>query len=345
LHQAEAIINQIHQEIDQHKMRDTPLAYVLYRHLGYIFYLQNRLAEAKHCLAMAVRYCEHSDLIDQVTSGNELRLLLHLASGEKEQAAEYFKLLHIYAIKFGVPDFTSGLEAYAARMAIDQHNLAPALLWSQQRKLEPDEPFSQLFAMECQTQARLYFAQKAYQKALVSLKKLRQRCVKRQLFEFVLHIDILRSAALQALGRYDAAKSLLQDTLAFSERYGYVRPFVDDVEKIAPILDEISKELSDAHLSGHLENIFTACGVPLRQSEVTSGAGGHGKVNLTKREIEILEWMARGAKNKEISQKASISVGTVKTHVHRIINKLEVQTRTQAILKAKKMNLIRNHIM
>lgn len=342
LHQAETIIHQVHTDLDNLGMRNTPLAFVLHRHLGYIFYLQNRLDEAKQCLTMAVRYNECSDLIDQVTSGNELRLLLHQAAGEKEQAAEYFKQLRTYALKFGMSNYTEGLDAYAARLAIDQQNLAYAVLWSRKRNLEPDEPFSLLFAMECQTQARLYYAQKAYPKALSLLEGLRARCVKRKLLDLVFHIDILRCAALHALNQKDSAKSLLMELLAFSENEGYVRPFINDAEHIAPILGQIANTLPDVAVSSHLETIFTVCMIPFQQPEWLSQNVDYEFVSLTKREVEILEWIAQGAKNKEISHKESISISTVKTHVHRILNKLGVQTRTQAIIKAKAMNIIRN---
>jgi len=342
LNQAEAIITHAHTEIDRHGMRHTPLAYILHRHLGYIFYLQNRLAEAKQCLTTAVRYSEYSDLIDQVISGNELRLLIFQAEGEKEQAAEYFKQLSTYALKFGLPDFTRALEACAARMAIDQKNLTPAVLWSRQRKIDPDEPFSLLFAMECQTQARLYYGQKTYKKAFLLLEGLRNRCIKRGLLDLVLQIDILRSAALNALNQHETAKSVLMEVLAFSENKGYVRPFINDAEHIAPILSEIGKELPDSAVSPYLENILNACRIPHRQPEWLNGNESRGNTPLTRREVEILAWMAQGAKNKEISQKESISISTVKTHVHRILNKLGVQTRTKAIIKAKSMNIIRS---
>jgi DNA-binding NarL/FixJ family response regulator len=56
---------------------------------------------------------------------------------------------------------------------------------------------------------------------------------------------------------------------------------------------------------------------------------------LTDREIEVLQQMAYGRKNTEISEILSISHGTVKTHVHRIIQKLGVEERTQAVVIAK----------
>lgn len=55
---------------------------------------------------------------------------------------------------------------------------------------------------------------------------------------------------------------------------------------------------------------------------------------LTLREREVLAGLAEGATNKEIAQKLSISPGTVKTHVERLISKLGVRDRTQAAILA-----------
>lgn len=55
---------------------------------------------------------------------------------------------------------------------------------------------------------------------------------------------------------------------------------------------------------------------------------------LTDRELEVLQLMAFGRKNTEISTILHISHGTVKSHVHRIIQKLGVEERTQAVVLA-----------
>jgi len=44
--------------------------------------------------------------------------------------------------------------------------------------------------------------------------------------------------------------------------------------------------------------------------------------------------------NGEIAERLVVSVGTVKTHVHSIIEKLDVQSRTQAVAKARELSLI-----
>ena len=52
---------------------------------------------------------------------------------------------------------------------------------------------------------------------------------------------------------------------------------------------------------------------------------------LTKREKQILESVARGLQNKEIAQELSISLATVRNHVHHILEKLEVHSKLEAV--------------
>lgn len=62
---------------------------------------------------------------------------------------------------------------------------------------------------------------------------------------------------------------------------------------------------------------------------------------LTERETEILQLMAKGAANKEISAQLSISESTVKTHISNIFQKLGVNDRTEAVTQALKRGIIR----
>ena len=59
----------------------------------------------------------------------------------------------------------------------------------------------------------------------------------------------------------------------------------------------------------------------------------HGD-NLTQRELEVLRLVAEGKTNHDIAQTLFVSVGTVKVHVERIIDKLGVSDRTQAAVRA-----------
>ncbi|BCY19544.1 DNA-binding response regulator (plasmid) [Leptolinea sp. HRD-7] len=60
---------------------------------------------------------------------------------------------------------------------------------------------------------------------------------------------------------------------------------------------------------------------------------------LSERETEILKLVARGLSNKEIALRLSLTEGTVKNYVSAILQKLGVQDRTQAALKARGMGI------
>jgi NarL family two-component system response regulator LiaR len=64
------------------------------------------------------------------------------------------------------------------------------------------------------------------------------------------------------------------------------------------------------------------------------------RLELSKRELEILGLLARGHSNQEIAAKLFISLSTVKTHLQNLFEKLEVKRRIQAVDKAKRLSLI-----
>lgn len=64
------------------------------------------------------------------------------------------------------------------------------------------------------------------------------------------------------------------------------------------------------------------------------------KLELSKRELEVLALLAQGHSNQEIATKLFVSLSTVKTHIQNLYEKLDVKRRTQAVEKAKRLNLI-----
>lgn len=62
---------------------------------------------------------------------------------------------------------------------------------------------------------------------------------------------------------------------------------------------------------------------------------------LSRREIEVLECLAQGMTTAQISTDLYISENTVKTHVRRILDKLNAGNRTEAVSKATQMGIIR----
>jgi DNA-binding NarL/FixJ family response regulator len=73
----------------------------------------------------------------------------------------------------------------------------------------------------------------------------------------------------------------------------------------------------------------------------SAGDGSDPLALLTEREREVLLEMVRGASNAEIGERLFLSEGTVKTHVGRILSKLDLRDRVQAVVWAYEHHLVR----
>lgn len=93
---------------------------------------------------------------------------------------------------------------------------------------------------------------------------------------------------------------------------------------------------------------FSAIGIWAGNRLTRGNAPSHFKKNLqalkylgiSDREYDVLELLARGQSNKDIAETLFVSGNTVKTHLAHLYDKLEVSRRTQAIQKARSLNMI-----
>ncbi|ACB60080.1 MULTISPECIES: response regulator transcription factor [Exiguobacterium] len=129
-----------------------------------------------------------------------------------------------------------------------------------------------------------------------------------------------------------------------------VTSFLDD-EKVYPVIEAgaMSYVLKTASAFEIAEAIRkTADGQSVMAAQVTGKMmerlrkpTSHLHDDLTEREQEVLQLMARGMANQEIADELFISLKTVKTHVSNILSKLDVVDRTQAVVYAFKHNIVK----
>ena len=82
--------------------------------------------------------------------------------------------------------------------------------------------------------------------------------------------------------------------------------------------------------------------MPRRPAEAfTPNEQVRGTLGISDREFEVLELLAAGRSNKEIAAALNVSPNTVKTHVAKLYSKLEVTRRTEAILRARELGMLR----
>lgn len=79
---------------------------------------------------------------------------------------------------------------------------------------------------------------------------------------------------------------------------------------------------------------------PLPRGEFARNEAAIASLGISPRELEVLDQLASGAPNKAIARRLDISPNTVKTHLARLFEKLEATTRTEAIAKARALELL-----
>jgi two-component system, NarL family, response regulator LiaR len=89
-----------------------------------------------------------------------------------------------------------------------------------------------------------------------------------------------------------------------------------------------------------VETVIVEKEVFVTRNEFVPNTALIAQLELSKRELEVLNLMAQGLSNEEIASKIFVSVSTVKTHNQNLFEKLDVKRRTQAIDKARRLNII-----
>ena len=152
----------------------------------------------------------------------------------------------------------------------------------------------------------------------------------------------IRALALQALvlesrDERDLALSSLQKALSFGEPEGYVRSFVDEGEPMARLLRHaLSRSIAPNYVARLLAAFAREDG-PIYPKAPSLAEP------LSTRELDVLRLVVAGLSNPEIAEELVIAVSTVKSHINHIFGKLGVKSRTQAVAKARELQLLSSH--
>jgi LuxR family transcriptional regulator, maltose regulon positive regulatory protein len=136
--------------------------------------------------------------------------------------------------------------------------------------------------------------------------------------------------------------STLAGALALAEPEGYVRTFVDEGAPMAELLSEVLEALQrgrlDPPIPAHYIRKLLAATERNASGAALSAAGLPEP--LSERELEVLQLVAAGKSNRRIASELFVSVGTVKTHLNNAYRKLDAHSRTQAVARARELNLL-----
>jgi LuxR family maltose regulon positive regulatory protein len=147
--------------------------------------------------------------------------------------------------------------------------------------------------------------------------------------------------AHHALGNTQTALGSLRQALILAEPEGYIRLFVDEGQPMAELLrfaisQNITPDYAGKLLAAFSKDVLSTIPIDKELSVNTQIL----VEPLSDRETDVLHLIAEGYKYKEIAERLVVSINTVRYHTRNVYGKLEVNNRTQAIGRAKELNLL-----
>lgn len=158
----------------------------------------------------------------------------------------------------------------------------------------------------------------------------------------LVEIMALRAVVAGRSGRLDMHDKVEQ-ALSLARSGGYVRPFVGLGGEMELLLRQL-QQTAPGRATPFLDTVLA--GFSGRGKSSGSSDPGHMRLrdsaveSLTPREAEVLRLLNQGLSNRQLATRLFLSVGTVKTHTHRLYRKLGVRSRTAALARARELHLI-----
>jgi LuxR family maltose regulon positive regulatory protein len=306
-----------------------PAACEAYLGLARICYQWNDLGAAQEHGQQSLQLARQIEMIDSGVAGEVFLARLKLARGDAAGAAAILAEAGQSARRHNFVSQVPEVAAVQVLTLIRQGNLAAAALLARKHKL----PLSQ---------ARVHLAQADPAAALAVLEPLRQQVEAKGWQDERLKVMVLQAVALYTHGEKDPAVELLAETLALAEPGGFIRIFVDEGLPVAQLLSEAAARGIMPDYTGSLLAAFeTEKQRHAGESPLPTSSPAQPLVEpLSERELEVLQLVAQGLSNREISERLVLALSTVKGHNRIIFDKLQVQRRTEAVARARELGLL-----
>ncbi|MFZ0532602.1 MAG: LuxR C-terminal-related transcriptional regulator, partial [Anaerolineales bacterium] len=297
--------------------------------LASLFYEWNQLDLASKEALIGIEQSQRTGNPLILCDGYRILAIIHQGRGDPEAALstlqEADQLVESHQVS---PLARFRIAACHAQIALAQGNLTAAQFWAEQ----VTEPAGTSLFDPCLglTPVQILLARQEQKEAANRLLELYDIACRKGCGAGMVEARLLQSLAADT--PVDALH-FLRDALKMAQPEGFIRTFVDKGESMKALLERLKAQ------GGELKEYILTL---LSAFDKTSRASGLQPLiePLSERELDVLRLLEQGMSNGEIAKRLVVTVGTVKSHVHSIIDKLEVSSRTQAVAQARVLKLL-----
>ncbi len=359
LHQAYEQLEQAFQFAREHGSHHVPLMCLILTQKGEIHYKWNELEAAAHYLKQGLELGNKLGPQNWTIARYLVRGHLALASAMQVQGKE--REVHDHLTQASALIQQAQLNYLTAQVAATQLRLwtFPGSLeavseWAAECGLSVLDTPETRREHEYLTLIRSLIRQGQLKGIQELLERLRQNAQVGGREGRVIEIIMLQALAYQAQSQTMQALMLIQQAFALAEPEGYIRLFVDEGTAMETLLSKLVEmyrqrklSLQDQFSWEYVKKLLTQLSQGKQQStdrsrrDVSHVETENGVIQLlSRRERDILYRIAHGLSNQAIADEMVIELSTVKSHLKHIYRKLNVDSRTQAVVLARKLDLL-----
>jgi LuxR family transcriptional regulator, maltose regulon positive regulatory protein len=322
-----------------------PAAGIAHVGLAEILREQNELDAALDHAEEGVERCRSLSNRMPLAAGLAILARIRQALGDPAGALEAIGEAEQVGLSPEMTDLFNPVPRQRARLMLIQGEIVEAARWTAERGLGVEDEPSYLREREHLVLARVLLAQGKPEQALRLLEKLREQAEAAGRTGSEIEILALQALALWATNEKERAVRTLTQSLALAEPEGYLRTFADEGAPMGDLLSEVFdaqlRSRPDAATPSVPARYLAKLLAALAREDVAPAAAAERLPEpLSGRELEVLALVASGMSNKEIAGRLFVSVTTVKTHINNLYRKLGARSRTQAIARARELDLI-----
>jgi LuxR family maltose regulon positive regulatory protein len=323
--------------------------------LAQIYIEWNQLAEARQAVDKALDYCQKwqhpSHLLEcwiNLANFKELEGYPQAALAALERARE-----HVRQIARAV-DTRAPIKDYLAQIDLTEMYLRMHMGdFSLADKWQPGNLSGNIYELNLQTLLDIQHGETA--RAIELAKKILEIAGKTNWLRFQIEGHALLGMIYQKAGNHGGeGRQEICQAMELAEPEGYVRLFLEKGALMHQLLEDVRGDLEkqeprSGSLLGYVGRLLAAFSPGLNKQSAavySQGTGGSAEPEadlpapLSERERQILRLLAGGLSNDDIAANLFLSTNTVKTHLKRIFEKMGVNSRLEAVTRARGAKII-----
>jgi len=324
--------------------------------LGLRLYEFNALAEAEHYVRIAreLSIATGNSMIQAHTLAT--LSLITQAKGDLPGAQALADEAHAVLRPLAVPSYAI-IDAQRAFLWWKGGNLPATAAWAEDfGATMPARPQPlTAFATPYFSLARIWIAQERFAEADSLLADLYQNATANHYHYYALWALILQSQSYAAQGEGKAARTTLEQALRQAAPAGYLRSFIDEGEEMRErVVRGGWRNNTDLAFTAYIETLIAAfapdptiapqpaspVNTPVASSAIRHPSPAPLIEPLSERELEVLRLLEQGLSNQAMADELIVALSTVKKHLINIYGKLGVNSRMQALIRARALGLL-----